>query len=268
MRALLKRIGIIAALLLLAPLGLAWAGAKGDCPNAKLPAISLPQVKRAIAHEPQLTIVALGSSSTEGARASDPAHTYPAILQAELQSALPSLQVKVLNRGVGGQDAAEELSRLEKDVVAPSPALVIWQVGANGAMRGVDPELFKRLVASGVRRLEAAGIDVVLMDNQRAPAVLASAQHAKIDSALADVAVHYRAGLFPRGRLMDLWRDEGFPYAQFVSDDGVHHNDRGYKCLAQALAAAILDGLGPDIAAPSLQATRLTTPAASRRLAP
>ncbi len=137
------------------------------------------------------------------------------------------------------------------------PVLAIWQVGANGAMRGLDPELFRRLVDTGVRRLKEAGVDVVLMDNQRSPMVLASPNHAKIDQALAEVAGSTGAALFGRGRLMDLWQEAGFPYAAFVSDDGVHLNDRGYVCVAKALAGAILQGLGPNaLGTRSLQATR------------
>lgn len=112
----------------------------------------------------------------------------------------------------------------------------------------MDPDQFRELVGAGVRRLHAAGIDVVLMDNQRSPMVLASPIHAKFDQALADIAAHVGAGLFARGRLMELWQDAGAPYAEFIADDGIHHNDRGYACLARALAGSIVDGLGTDVA--------------------
>ncbi len=240
------RIVVFAAGLLLGWVGTAAAAETPGCPHATLSPLALPHARHAVRHNQELTIVALGSSSTAGARASDIGHSYPAVLQSDLQSALPTSHVAVLNRGVGGQDAAEELPRLERDVIAAAPSVVIWQVGANGAMRGADPDRFERLVEQGVRRLEAAGVDVVLMDNQRSPAVLAAAQHTKIDLALADVAAHYNASLVARGRLMDAWQDEGFPYAQFLADDGVHHNDHGYACLAHALATAVLAALGPE----------------------
>jgi acyl-CoA thioesterase-1 len=245
MIALLRCGALVAGLLLCWPL-FAFAAGPGPCPSAKLGPVSLPHVKQAISRNQEVTVVAFGSSSTAGFHASDIAHTYPAVLQAELQKALPSSHIAVLNRGIGGQDATEMLPRLERDTLALSPSLVIWQVGANGAMRGMDPHVFQRLVSSGVKRLEAAGVDVILMDNQRAPAILASAQHAKIDQAIADIAVHHHAGLFQRSRLMDLWQQDGYPYASFISDDGVHHNDRGYACVARALASVILDGLGQE----------------------
>jgi lysophospholipase L1-like esterase len=249
----LLRAGALAAGLILTVAGPAPAEEPGPCPSAKLAAVSLPHVRHALAANQEITIVALGSSSTAGFRASDVAHTYPAILQTQLQQALPNSHIAVLNRGVGGQDATEELARIERDVLALSPTLVIWQVGANGAMRGTDPEVFKRLVTAGVRRLEAAGVDVILMDNQRAPMILASAQHSKIDQALADVAVRRGVGLFARGLLMDTWQEEGYPYADFISDDGVHHNDRGYACVARALAEMITDGLAVEPPARSMQ---------------
>ena len=54
------------------------------------------------------------------------------------------MHIAVLNRGIGGQDAPEELARLQADVIAVRPQLVIWQVGANGAMRNADPAEFRR----------------------------------------------------------------------------------------------------------------------------
>ena len=136
------------------------------------------------------------------------------------------------------------LPRLERDALNAQPTLVIWQVGANGALRRADPDLFRSLVESGVERLRKAGIDVVLMDNQRAPAIMASPDHLRIAQALADIAARTGAGLFGRGRLMDQWQQAGHPYAEFISADGLHHNDTGYRCLAKALAGAILQGLG------------------------
>ena len=101
--------------------------------------------------------------------ASDPAHSYPAVLQQALSAGLPEAHIAVINRGIGGQDAAEELARLDADVLAVRPQLVIWQVGANGALRNVDPAVFRAMVTTGVRRLQAAGADVILMDNQQSP---------------------------------------------------------------------------------------------------
>lgn len=219
------------------------AGGTTSCPNSVVPPLALPAFKAALAANAEILVVALGSSSTQGSKATDLAHSYPAVLQAELSAALPNTHVAVLNRGVGGQDVAEMLPRLERDALNAQPTLVIWQVGANGAIRRADPDVFRNLVESGVERLRKAGIDVVLMDNQRAPAIMASPDHVRIAQALSDIAAKTGAGLFGRGRLMDQWQQDGHPYGQFISSDGLHHNDTGYRCVAKALAGAILQGV-------------------------
>lgn len=213
------------------------------CPEAHAAPLVLPRVKDALDHNSELTIVAFGSSSTQGWHSTNIAQSYPAVLQAELSAALPDAHVAVINRGIGGQDAAEMLPRIEADVLNVRPTLVIWQVGANGAIKDRDPDKFRQLVIEGVRKLKDAGVDVVLMDNQRAPVILAAPHHLQIDQALVDISTRTATGLFDRGALMDQWQLSGHPYRQFISDDGVHHNDLGYRCVAQALASAIIKGL-------------------------
>ena len=235
---------VLGGILLLCASGLAGPTlAREECPPSQMPPVSVPQLRRAVSEGTEVVIVAIGSSSTQGVMATTRARSYPAVLQAELTRELPDAHIAILNRGIGGQDAAEEAPRLESDVIQARPSLVIWQVGANGAMRQTDPTIFKRLVAAGVRKLQKAGADVILMDNQRAPAILNSPGHAKIAQALAEVAVETEASLFSRNTLMDTWERDGHPPSLFVSADGLHHNDRGYHCVATALSGAILDGL-------------------------
>jgi acyl-CoA thioesterase-1 len=235
--------GVYAGMLALA-LGSQAAAAAPFCPNTpQLPAMSLPRLRAALAAGMEAVIVALGSSSTQGVGASDQAHGYPAVLQAALAAALPTQHVTVLNRGIGGQDAPEELARLDADVIAVRPQLAIWQVGANAAMGHADPVAFRQLVTSGVRRMQEAGIDVILMDNQRAPQVVASANHVAMEAGLAQVARETGASLFARSELMDAWNRAGAPPAEFIGADRLHHNDRGYYCVARTLADGIVGSL-------------------------
>ncbi len=214
------------------------------CPASHLTPVIANQARHELESGKELVIVALGSSSTEGVMASTPAASYPAQLQADLQELLPKSHIAVINRGIGGEDAPEEMARMNADAIALRPALVIWQVGANGAMRAADPEVFRAMVTAGVQRMKAAGIDVVLMDNQRSPMVMASPVSGALDHALAEVARQNDVSLFSRGALMDEWNQEGSPYASFVSPDFVHHNDLGYHCVAAALANSLAQGLG------------------------
>ncbi len=223
--------------------------AGSGCPaDPEMDALHLPHLRKALAARTEGLIVALGSSSTEGVMASDMAHSYPAILQAALNEALPAAHIAVINRGVGGQDAPEELARLETDVIAVRPQLVIWQVGANGAMRHADPVVFHHMVAEGVVQLRKAGIDVVLMDNQRSPRVLAAVDHIILEDSLRDVARETGVSLFSRSRLMDEWSEEGARPGLFTAPDGLHHNDLGYECVSQTLARQIVAAIEAPVA--------------------
>ena len=196
--------------------------------------------------------MAMGSSSTEGVMASSLGRSYPAQLQAMLEAEVPQGHVAVINRGIGGQDAGRELNRLDTDVIAIRPQLVIWQVGANGALGAESIERFRELVSAGVRKLQAAGMDVVLMDNQRSPRILGSGKDAEFNQALAEIAHETGASLFSRDRLMLSWAQEGTPVAEFIATDELHQNDQGYHCVARALADEIAAALTPR----SLSASR------------
>lgn len=233
----------VVAFSLLLPAVQAWATDSNVCPDTPVVSSILPTTKAAIAAGRPVTIVALGSSSTRGAGASDPAHSYPAVLQAMLGRLLPAIEVSVINRGNDGEDALRELARLDTDVLAVRPSLVIWQVGANGALRGTDPATFSEMVGAGVALLRQAGSDVILLDNQRAPKILDAPGHVAIEHALADVAVAGGVNFFSRSGLMDAWRGEGYAYDLFIGPDGLHHNDRGYRCIGEAVAKAIVAGL-------------------------
>jgi acyl-CoA thioesterase I len=241
--------GRILAFLCCAAALLPIATQAGTCPaDPAMDKLSLPHLHAAVAAGAEGVIVAFGSSSTQGVMASDTAHTYPAILQAALNKALPADQFAVINRGIGGQDAPEELARLDTDVIAIHPQLVIWQVGANGAMRHADPSEFHRLVEEGVDRLVKAGIDVVLMDNQRSPRVMAAVDHIILEDSLVHVAHETGVNIFSRSHLMDFWSDEGAKPALFIASDGLHHNDLGYLCVTQALARQIVTAVSAPIA--------------------
>ncbi|WP_369413583.1 SGNH/GDSL hydrolase family protein [Caldovatus aquaticus] len=232
-----------------------------------VPPLALPKLRAALAapgtgrgplsvgtSAAPLTIVALGSSSTSGAGASTPDAAYPARLEAILRAARPDLAIRVVNRGRGGEQAEQMVARLESDVLSERPALVIWQVGANSALRRADPDRFRAVVAAGIARLREAGVEVVLMDNQRAPRIAAAPDHARFDAALAGLAGAIPGvALFSRGRLMDAWAAAGTPAGAMLIADGLHHNDRGYACLAAALAEALL-GSGETPAPSSLPA--------------
>lgn len=235
----------IAAVLLacVAPAQAGWAQSTRDCPPFTPARIDLPAVNTAIQNGEPVIIVAFGSSSTRGVAAANIGRAYPAILQTELTRRVAGAHIAVINRGIGGQDASEELVRIGRDVTALRPQLVIWQVGANAAIRNVDPDSFRTTVIVGIKRLQEAGADVILMDNQRAERILTAPRRLEIEHALTQAARATGAALFSRSALMDAWREQGRDYGQFLAADALHHNDLGYRCMAEALASTIIGAL-------------------------
>jgi acyl-CoA thioesterase I len=222
------------------------AAASGDdCPWAPTQRLSLPASRAALAASEPLDIVAIGSSSTEGVGASTPEQSYPARLHARLSKALAGVVVRVRNLGHGGETAAEMLARLRHDVLERPATLVIWQAGTNDALRQRDPEAFRAEMEAGLEELEDSGMDVVLMDSQRAPRLLDTSGYERFDETLRELAASHKLSLFSRASLMRHWLRDGVPFEAMIGKDGLHHNDRGYDCVAKALARSILAALRP-----------------------
>jgi acyl-CoA thioesterase-1 len=216
---------------------------------ADLTRLDLPlrRTARRLAARRFVVIVALGSSSTAGAGASSAEATYPSRLMAELARRLPTLSIVVLNRGIGGERAVDMLARFDESVAAERPDLVLWQLGTNAVLRGYDHSKSDALIHEGIRRIKAIGSDVVLIDPQFAPKVIAQPEIADMIELISSAAKQENVDVFHRFALMRHWQDvDGIPFEIFLSPDGLHMNDWGYSCFAKALADAIADAATPD----------------------
>ena len=229
---------------------------------ARFPQPLARMADRLARHKP-LKIVALGSSSTAGAGASSPAGSYPSRLAASLQKRFPGEDITVLNRGVNGEEARDMLNRLESTVLAEKPDLVLWQVGTNSVLRDQAVSDVGGNIRDGLARLKSSGADVVLIDPQFAPKVLAKPEAERMVNLIAAAAKEANVDLFPRFAVMRRWHEnENIPFEAFVSPDGLHMNDWSYGCVAQLLG----DSIGE--AATRYQAVAGTTPAPRVRPAP
>lgn len=248
-----NRIGLTAALLLL---GSSAAGATE--PSAPAPATvlsepacvapseltrltrPLPRFARKLAEGAPVRIVALGSSSTWGLGASSPAASYPARLEARLRALRPGQSITVINRGINGNVTRDEMLRFDRDVLAEQPDLVIWQVGTNTLLQGQDMWSVFLDVRTGVRRLAALGADVLLMNPQYSPRVLARPNHRDMLDLVAVAGRENAVDVFDRFAIMKSWNaDRHYAFDVYITPDGLHMNDWGYGCLADLLAAAL-----------------------------
>lgn len=202
--------------------------------------VALPNTARAIRQGRGLTIVAIGSSSTEGVGASDPAHAYPAMLAEELRRRWPRLPVTVINKGVSGEMISEVLTRFDRDVLAHRPQLVIWQTGSHAALGAGDVETYAATIREGIGRLQAARVDIVLMDPQFAPRVLARPLHRRVVDAIGAAANDAKVAMFRRFAVMQHWIMSGqYRMEDVISPDGLHLNDVSHGCIARLLADSL-----------------------------
>src|SRR5471032_1029383 len=179
---------------------------------------ALDRTKRRLAAGLPLTIVAIGSSSTAGAGASSPDHSYPSQLAVEFQQLFPGHPITVLNRGVNGEEAAEMLARLDQAVLAEKPDLVLWQVGTNAVLHDIELQPVGAAIHEGLARLKASGADVVLIDPQFAPGTIAKPEIKGIVSLISSLAKQDNVDLFRRFAVMQNWREvSGIPFNSFVS---------------------------------------------------
>jgi lysophospholipase L1-like esterase len=217
----------------------------------------LAHMAQRIASGHAVTIVALGSSSTAGAGASGPAASYPSRLEAELKASLPKQVVTVLNRGVNGEEAAEMLARFDESVAAAHPDVVLWQVGTNTVLRDNPLGPVDQLVHKGIARIKAIGADVVLIDPQFAPKVIAKPEAEEMVHLISTAAKRDSVDLFPRFAVMRVWHDqEAMPFEAFLSPDLLHMNDWSYGCIAKLLSATIVEAATRSVA--SARASRAT----------
>jgi acyl-CoA thioesterase I len=252
----------------LPPVALKADGTAGSskAPTCKAPADltrflhPLPRVAQHLAAAQSVTIVAIGSSSTAGAGASNPANSYPSRLAVELQQRFPSSDIKVINRGVNGEESTDMLARLDSQVLAEKPDLILWQVGTNALLRNRLLEPAAGQIDGGVQRMKASGADVVLIDPQFAPKVLTKPEHEEMVSLIAILAKQGNVDLFRRFAVMRHWREvEGLAFNVFLSADELHMNDWSYACVAKVLAEAIAEAATRAKAiaqTPSLPASR------------
>lgn len=105
-----------------------------------------------------LKLVALGDSLTAGYNLPGSA-AFPTVLEKLLRD--KGISVEIANAGVSGDTSQGGLERLDWSVPDGTDGVII-ELGANDALRGVDPTLIERSLDAIVTRLKARGIPVLL----------------------------------------------------------------------------------------------------------
>jgi lysophospholipase L1-like esterase len=228
------------AVCILFALSAAHAG-EGSCPSETAALepngapLAFPKIRVGLPND----ILAIGSSSTEGIGASSPANSYPARLEAELEKRTGA-DFDVKNAGVGGELAAKTLNRLKGALKSGWARLVIWQVGTNDAIVGVDETLFRATVQAGIAAAHAAGVPMMLVGPQFTLKSPDPIRYERFVKMVDDIGAADHVPVLSRYTLMKTWSVKSAKaLSLLLSGDGLHMSDLGYRCLAHALAEAL-----------------------------
>lgn len=177
-------------------------------------------------------VVVLGDSLTAG-YGLPLEQAFPARLEAALQRA--GRKVRVINAGVSGDTTAGGLARLDW-MLADKPQLVIVELGANDALRGLDPAGTRANLDAILARLEAAGVRVLLA-GMKAPRNLGADYVAAFDRIYPELAARHKVALYP----FFLKGVAGDPKLNLA--DGIHPNAEGVERIVAGILPIILEQL-------------------------
>ena len=132
------------------------------------PATALAQATAARETKP-VKMVVLGDSLSAGLGLSAPA-AFPARLQKALQS--KGIEVDMINAGVSGDTTSGGRDRLDWSVPEGTEAVIV-ELGANDALRGVDPKVTRSALTDILTRLQGARDRGPVVRHVRAAAITA-----------------------------------------------------------------------------------------------
>jgi hypothetical protein len=205
---------------------------------------TLSKTAAAIASGQTVFIVTIGGASTLGHAAGSPDLAWPARLAVALTSRFPAARVTVHNRAVPRQTTQEMAARLDHEVIALKPQLVIWETGTTDAVRGTELDEFRQTIQEGIDRLRESGVEVVFMDMQFSRHAHAVINFDKYESVLREVTDANEVPLFRRHDIMHHWAESGL-FDLMTSDHAKLHllASRLYDCIGRAVADFITRGL-------------------------
>jgi acyl-CoA thioesterase-1 len=175
-----------------------------------------------------LKIVALGDSLTAGYGLPAQA-AFPARLQAALHA--KGEAVTIANAGVSGDTASDGLDRLDWSVPKGTDA-VILELGANDALRGVDPKVTKAALEKILARLAARHIPVLLAGMQ-APRNMGADYVRAFDAIYPALAATHSLVFYP------FFLDGVATDPKLNQADGLHPNPAGVAIIVKRILPSV-----------------------------
>ena len=173
-------------------------------------------------------ILVFGDSLTAGFGL-PPEASFPARLEAKMHA--DGIEVRVVNAGVSGDTTAGGLARLDW-ALADKPDLLIVELGANDALRGIDPATVRANLDAIIVKIQASGAKLLLA-GMRAPPNWGEEYQDKFDRIYPELAHAHDAPLYP------FFLEGVAMKPELNQPDGLHPNERGVAAVVDRIAPLV-----------------------------
>jgi acyl-CoA thioesterase-1 len=178
-------------------------------------------------------MVVLGDSLSAGLGLPAPA-AFPVRLQKTLKN--NGIEVDMINAGVSGDTTSGGRDRLDWSVPEGTEA-VILELGANDALRGVDPKVTRSALTDILTRLKARGI-AVLLCGMYAPPNYGSDYAARFNAIYPELAKSFGVPLYP------FFLEGVATEARLNQADGMHPTAEGVDTIVKNILPTVQAFLG------------------------
>lgn len=173
-------------------------------------------------------LAVLGDSLTAGYNLPASA-AFPARLEKALRAT--GMAIDVHNAGVSGDTTTAGLARLDWSI-PPGTEAVIVELGANDALRGIDPQVARGALDDILKALKARNI-AVLLCGMYAPPNYGKEYAAKFNSIYPDLARAYKIPLYP------FFLDGVATDAKLTQPDGLHPTAEGVDVVVARIMPTV-----------------------------
>jgi acyl-CoA thioesterase-1 len=175
-------------------------------------------------------IVALGDSLTAGYGLPN-GDAFPTKLQAALKA--KGIDAAVANAGVSGDTASAGLERIDWSVPDGTGAVIV-ELGANDALRGLDPAVTKKAIDAILTRLDQRHIPV-LFAGMKAPPNMGADYASAFDAIYPALAVKHPVIFYP------FFLDGVAADAKLNQGDGMHPTAAGVDVIVARIMPSVVE---------------------------
>ena len=213
--------------------------------------VRLAAAMKKAANGEEITVGVIGGSITQGSRASNQENCYASKFYAWWTNKFPKAKINFVNAGVGGTNSYLGVNRVDTQLLAQKPDVVIVEFSVNDD----DKLMNKYSYDSLVRKILSAENNpaVILLFTTMENGTSLQDVHKEIGAAYDLPMISYHDAVYPEVAAGTLkWTD--------ISPDDIHPNDAGHEIINQILSR-YLDGIYDKLDTVTEEPTAFTTTA-------